>query len=494
MTTRSISAEKASNEKRQQKNGTYPLKNSNGTDTDDADDVKFPLTSPSLWSILGCIFVAFLSFGVGVLTPPILYHQNPITSSKTSDASDEVSRQALVESKSTFLPTFVCNEDLLSQFLHEIPVPGMHLVCFESSDTDSVSLKLFPGSSKDPPQLAERVSKRWNTLREQFVERLQLRPTDELHQPWAIFSPVGEWLADETLDEEKLSTKNLANKLVQMGVILLFQGGQWIWPGVRIGLKRKIDLYTIMPPRSQRFDNDPTKLNRSAILETLSLRPLVFAVDGFLADQECDHIQERAAPKIQYSQVSLMDHDKGRPASDFRTSQSTFVNAGNDEILIDIDHRTASLVRIPRDQQEDVQVLRYGVDEHYHTHHDFFDPSLYKNDFFTQITIEKGRRNRLATVFWYLNDVEDGGETIFPRFENAPPPMDPSDCSTGLKVKPQRGKVIIFYSMTPDGTLDQLSLHGSCDVKKGVKWAANKWVWNSRMGFTFPAVGEVDAL
>jgi len=80
-------------------------------------------------------------------------------------------------------------------------------------------------------------------------------------------------------------------------------------------------------------------------------------------------------------------------------------------------------------------------------------------------------------VFWYLSDVSEGGHTAFPRFNNAPQPRDFKDCSVGLLVKPERGKVIIFYSLTADGELDPLSLHGACAVKgeKEVKWAANKW-------------------
>ena len=34
----------------------------------------------------------------------------------------------------------------------------------------------------------------------------------------------------------------------------------------------------------------------------------------------------------------------------------------------------------------------------------------------------------------------------------------------------------MFYSLLPNGDLDEESLHGSCAVKDGVKWAANKWV------------------
>ncbi|GMI43475.1 hypothetical protein TeGR_g12832, partial [Tetraparma gracilis] len=127
-------------------------------------------------------------------------------------------------------------------------------------------------------------------------------------------------------------------------------------------------------------------------------------------------------------------------------------------------------------------VLRYNRFEKYDGHHDYFDPSLYKNDPHTQKLIAGGRRNRLATAFFYLSDVDAGGETIFYRAGGLPQPRSFDDCGSDryLKVKPEKGKIILFYSLKYSGELDEYSLHGGCPVEGGVKWSGNKWIWNEK--------------
>lgn len=46
-------------------------------------------------------------------------------------------------------------------------------------------------------------------------------------------------------------------------------------------------------------------------------------------------------------------------------------------------------------------------------------------------------------------------------------------------------QVIIFYSMLPDGSMDDYSLHGGCDVldPTATKWSANFWLWNKPYHF-----------
>ena len=119
-------------------------------------------------------------------------------------------------------------------------------------------------------------------------------------------------------------------------------------------------------------------------------------------------------------------------------------------------------------------MLRYEPWEHYTAHHDFFDPGEYSGR-----DRERGYAyNRYATVFFYLNEPDSGGETGFPRAGKLSQPMDFLDCTRGLAVAPRRLAVLLFYSMLPNGQFDQTSLHAGCDVKAGTKWSANFWFWN----------------
>ena len=136
---------------------------------------------------------------------------------------------------------------------------------------------------------------------------------------------------------------------------------------------------------------------------------------------------------------------------------------------------------------ETLQVQRYQApDGFYNAHYD-----SWKGDPYIPYP-------RIATMIIYLNDVEEGGETVFPLVP-APgtvalrPSVRTSEfrklldlggshfhdaCaaeSLYLKVKPRRGAAVLFYTLNPDGSQNKLSLHASCPVTRGVKWVAQQW-------------------
>ena len=100
---------------------------------------------------------------------------------------------------------------------------------------------------------------------------------------------------------------------------------------------------------------------------------------------------------------------------------------------------------------------------------------------------------RAGTFLVYLNDVAEGGETIFPyalgnltatnEFSSVPvrKPELSEIChkESILKVRPRKGQCLLFHNHLSDsevGGLDPLAVHGSCPVELGEKWIAQIWL------------------
>merc|ERR1712013_16698 len=192
---------------------------------------------------------------------------------------------------------------------------------------------------------------------------------------------------------------------------------------------------------------------------------------NFISAQDCEHIVALSASHMTISAGA---------AEQWRTSTTHWLRT-SDATTQRIKRHCSALLHIPSVNQELIQALRYEATQQYDSHWDYFDPKLYEGT-----AMEKkirGGRNRVATLFWYMSDVEEGGWTYFPRSGELPNPRSYklkqiSDCGDGLKVQPRKGAVILFYSMKPDGSVDPLSLHGACPVgEDNVKWGANIWYW-----------------
>mmetsp|Transcript_24033 Transcript_24033/g.35760 ORF Transcript_24033/g.35760 Transcript_24033/m.35760 type:complete len:557 (-) Transcript_24033:249-1919(-) len=546
---------KSKQQKKKSKKDSNPIKkqmNSSGSKKEDGKDTAKDATKDTTSSSrlqIGPFYyiVAILSFVAGVYTPSLysqystifatvtnIHRTNNATTIATTNvtATNEINEgsssaketeaattTSSISKKSNSRRKYVeCNDHHLSQFLHDEPIKGLHVLCFPTPDEQEQHdqegdvdqnpqmMKIYKyaystssgsaTSATDKDILQHDVPASFEELKEYLstAVNVEMYSRQSVKQPWAIYSTLGKKLVREydrdvsieksegVSENSSSSISSIIDKLQKHGMVLLFEGGSWLWPGVRIGFERTIEIYDHDNGKKSSA-TDTSIQSQNITLETLSLFPLVLSVKDFISEEECTHVQRKAEPNMQYSGVTLMDRDQGRPASDFRTSQSAFVNSVNDHIMTRLEHRTASLTRVPRVHQEYTQVLRYGKEEKYDAHLDWFDRELYKQDKNTLKLIDNGRTNRLATVFWYLSDVEEGGHTNFPRFNKGPQPWDFTDCSKGLSVKPQRGKVIIFYSLTADGVGDALSLHGACKVEKGIKWAANKWIWNTPQSF-----------
>lgn len=89
--------------------------------------------------------------------------------------------------------------------------------------------------------------------------------------------------------------------------------------------------------------------------------------------------------------------------------------------------------------------------------------------------------NRFVTVFLYLNDCPEGGETVFPysksRLVTGIKREGMDECSEGLAVPPTKLFASMFYSQTPLNEVDPASLHGGCPPHEGVKCKSHLFVF-----------------
>ncbi|KAG2497974.1 hypothetical protein HYH03_004235 [Edaphochlamys debaryana] len=167
---------------------------------------------------------------------------------------------------------------------------------------------------------------------------------------------------------------------------------------------------------------------------------------------------------------SVVDNESGKSVpSDIRTSTGSWLSKGEDDIVARIEKRVAQVTMIPVENQEGLQVLHYHDGEKYEPHYDYFhDP--------VNARPENGGQ-RVVTVLMYLTTVEEGGETVLPHADTKVSGEGWSECAKrGLAVKAVRGDALMFYSLKPDGSNDESSLHGSCPTVKGDKWSATKWI------------------
>lgn len=199
--------------------------------------------------------------------------------------------------------------------------------------------------------------------------------------------------------------------------------------------------------------------NYSATQEALSWSPRVFLTRNFLSHEECDYIIALGEHKL--SRSTVIGENGKSVVDNYRTSDGVFfAREAKDPVLQHIEQRIAVWSHIPAENGEVFYLLRYKEGQEYKPHTDWFLFDDEKHDFF------RNQGNRIATVLLYLSDVEEGGETYFPK--------------ANLDIKPRKGDAILFWNLNPDNLPDLRSIHGGRPVIDGTKWCMTKWIRQKR--------------
>jgi len=259
---------------------------------------------------------------------------------------------------------------------------------------------------------------------------------------------------------DTIATK--AELLRTENVYVLRPGDIWIFPGKYVGYKAVV---------------------AGHLMETLSMLPRVFKISNYLTEAECDAITTEAAAK---EEPSTVYEGSGKSSSSTRTSSTSYVIYTPEFV----DH-AFNLTKLPKDPgylypDHMLQVIHYRENQHFHPHHDAFNTDVTEEPWYMH-----GKRNRFLTLFIYLSDVEEGGETGFLKYSDLTRfkaekydihTSNPCDTYAVLTVKPKKGDAVLFYDLSvsgyQEGQIEWESLHTGCGVKKGEKWACNVWMYN----------------
>lgn len=183
----------------------------------------------------------------------------------------------------------------------------------------------------------------------------------------------------------------------------------------------------------------------------------VYTIRNFLTPLECEMVINRIDALAEPSKLYETNGD-----DDHRTSYSS--NFLTDDVFIDmLQRRMDACLGMYPEYGERLQGQRYEVGQQFKAHQDWFwpDTSYY------QMEMERGGQ-RSWTAMTYLNEVEEGGETVFHTL--------------GLTFKPEPGMLLIWNNATPYGDPNKAVMHSGEPVIKGVKYITTKWYrerkWN----------------
>ncbi len=172
--------------------------------------------------------------------------------------------------------------------------------------------------------------------------------------------------------------------------------------------------------------------------------PLVVVLGNVLSDSECDELIEHSRERLQRSKIG-----EDRSVNSIRTSSGVFCE--QTETITRIEKRISQIMNIPIEHGDGLQVLRYTPGQEYKPHYDFFAE-----------TSPASTNNRISTLVMYLNDVEQGGETVFPLLH--------------LSVFPTKGMAVYFEYFYRNQEVNEFTLHAGAQVIHGEKWVATMWM------------------
>lgn len=206
--------------------------------------------------------------------------------------------------------------------------------------------------------------------------------------------------------------------------------------------------------RQKENNNFGSKINPKSLYianstKTATNKAEHYVLDNFLNTDECQQIIDIIKSKKLPSTLSSSEEDKL-----FRTSSTCQLGQMESDLIKDIDLRICKVMGIDPSYSEVIQGQYYEIGQEFKPHTDFFEANEIENH-----GSQMGQRT--YTFMIYLNDVEAGGETVFPKLEQS--------------ITPKLGTAVIWNSLNSDGSTNHNTLHHAMPISSGYKAVITKW-------------------
>ncbi|XP_023036059.1 prolyl 4-hydroxylase subunit alpha-2-like isoform X3 [Drosophila willistoni] len=201
-------------------------------------------------------------------------------------------------------------------------------------------------------------------------------------------------------------------------------------------------------------------------MELIGLDPYMVLYHDVISPNEIAELQEMAKPELKRATVYNSTKNTNQFVKTRTAKVAWFLDTFN-QLTERLNQRIMDMTNFVLNGSEMLQVMNYGLGGYYVKHFDYFNTTT--NPHISQIN-----GDRIATVLFYLNDVEQGGATVFPEIKKA--------------VFPKRGSAIMWYNLKDDGEGNRDTLHAACPVIVGSKWVCNKWIREREQIFRRPCL------
>lgn len=179
-------------------------------------------------------------------------------------------------------------------------------------------------------------------------------------------------------------------------------------------------------------------------------------LENFLSTRECQELIDFAEKKSFFPSTVLYTDGRKDNTHPGRTSSNVYFGKSQNPLIKEIEKRVVDVFGFHLKRIEPLQIVKYLEGQKYDAHYDWFPDPKYLE--------RTNNHQRSHTIFVYLNDVFEGGETEFPNINK--------------KFQPRTGNALFWKNCDEIHNCSKMNFHSGNKPtgKSSVKYGLNIWI------------------